>query len=382
MASHVRDYTAWEVIPPPAVDEACRLAKDEAALAVEQDCTVVWSSPARSSLEPPRLRLTAAAHERVRKHSNAMAYSSQVVMPEVIGNKRAGPALRDGTVLCPQWNQGLCINGDACPVAHRCAAVYRSGRVCGGHHPALECRSPKVQWVNVHTTPQPPARKRGGTAEKVTPKHVRRGQEPAAGRGPEPEEARPSHREPASPSHRGLVAADEEFVDVLVEDEPPVPMTPPPRARVLPLAKTGPRGPARAVEPVPLPVVDPQAEADLALRCSTAWLGAGQLRGQPLCFERNPEAPSSSPAYLCRNSATFMGRWRSPEDLARDWGEVFGIIARTLWHGDCVVVHCMAGRHRAALLVCVTLALLRGTSLAATETWMLTRRQIELNEVR
>ena len=97
-ASHVRDYTAWEVIPPPAVDEACRLAKDEAALAVEQDCTVVWSSPARSSLEPPRLRLTAAARERVRKHSNTMAYSSQVVMPEVIGNKRAGPALRDGTV--------------------------------------------------------------------------------------------------------------------------------------------------------------------------------------------------------------------------------------------------------------------------------------------
>ena len=64
VASHVRDYTAWEVIPPPAVDEACRLAKDEAALAVEQDCTVVWSSPARSSLEPPRLRLTAAARAR------------------------------------------------------------------------------------------------------------------------------------------------------------------------------------------------------------------------------------------------------------------------------------------------------------------------------
>ena len=40
-------------------------------------------------------------------------------------------------------------------------------------------------------------------------------------------------------------------------------MTPPPRARVLSLAKMGPREPARAVEPVPLPVVDPQAEADL-----------------------------------------------------------------------------------------------------------------------
>ena len=64
--------------------------------------------------------------------------------------------------------------------------------------------------------------------------------------------------------HIGPAAADEEFVDVLVEDEPePVPMTPLPRARVLFVAKTGPRGPARAVEPVPLPVVDPQAEADL-----------------------------------------------------------------------------------------------------------------------
>ena len=140
----------------------------------------------------------------------------------------------------------------------------------------------------------------------------------------------------------------------------------------------------------------------LAPRCSTAWLGAGQLRGQPLCLERNLEAPILSglpvqeqrhlygqvalqvsalgQAPEARNGVTLQGArllvvsLRSPEDLARDWGEIFGIIARTLWHGDCVVVHCMAGRHRAALLVCVTLALLRGTSLAATETWMLTRR--------
>ena len=198
-------------------------------------------------------------------------------------------------------------------VAHRCAAVYRSGRVCGGHRPALECRSPKVQWVNVHTTPAPNARKRGGAAEGVTPKRVRRRPEPAAGRGPEPEEARPSHREPAaeaSSSHHGPAAADEEFVDVLVEDEPePVPMTPPPRARVLPLAKTGPRGPARAVEPVPLPVADPQAEADLPEAGPSVFDRLAQWRGRPLCLQHKPEAPSSSPAYLCWNSATFMGRW-------------------------------------------------------------------------
>ena len=105
----------------------------------------------------------------------------------------------------------------------------------------------------------------------------------------------------------------------------------------------------------------------------------GQVALQVSALGQAPEA---------RNGVTLQGArllvvsLRSPEDLARDWGEVFGIIARALWHRDCVVVHCMAGRHRAALLVCVTLALLRGTSLAATETWMLTRRQIELNEVR
>ena len=47
----------------------------------------------------------------------------------------------------------------------------------------------------------------------------------------------------------------------------------------------------------------------LAPRCSTAWLGVGQWRGRPLCLQHKPEAPSSSPAYLCWNSATFMGRW-------------------------------------------------------------------------
>ena len=266
VASHVRDYTAWEVIPPPAVDEACRLAKDRAALAVEQDCTVVWSSPARSSLEPPRLRLTAAARDRVRKHSNAMAYSSQAVMPEVIGNKQAGPALRDGTVLCPQWNQGLCINGDACPVAHRCAAVYRSGRVCGGYQPRIG-------------VPQP----EGAVGER---------------------------------SHYTCPEATRQ-------------------------------------------------EERLALQVSA--LG---------------QAPEARNGVTLQGARLLVAFLRSPEDLARDWGEVFGIIARALWHGDCVVVHCMAGRHRAALLVCVTLALLRDTSLAATETWMLTRRQIELNEVR
>ena len=59
----------------------------------------------------------------------------------------------------------------------------------------------------------------------------------------------------------------------------------------------------------------------------------GQVALQVSALGQTPEA---------RNGVTLQGA-RSPEDLARDWSEVFGIIARTLWHGDCVVVHCMAG---------------------------------------
>ena len=253
VASHVRDYTAWEVIPPPAVDEACRLAKDRAALAVEQDCTVVWSSPARSSLEPPRLRLTAAARDRVRKHSNAMAYSScRRSLATSVQDQRCemGPFYaRSGTKLSASMGTLVLL----------LTAVPRSIGQAESVEGTARGWSVKVQWVNVHTTPapKPPARKRGGTAEGVTPKRVRRGPEPAAGRGPEP----------ASSSHRGPAAADEEFVDVLVEDEPePVPMTPPPRARVLPRRRRGLGDRCGQLSLCPSPLQTPKPKP--------AWLGA------------------------------------------------------------------------------------------------------------
>ena len=253
-----------------------------------------------------------------------------MVMPEVIGNKRAGPALRDGTVLCPQWNQGLCINGDACPVAHRCAAVCRSGRVCGGHHPALKCRSPEGAVGECPHYTKPPARKRGGAAEGVT-----------AGRGPEPEEARPSHRKPAaeaSSSHRGLAAADEEFVDVLVRERragacaddasPPVPGCCPWRRRGL-----GDRRGQLSLCPW-TPKLKPTCPR-LALRCSTAWLGAGQLRGQPLCLERNPDPHPLRPT--CAGTAPplwaggLAGLSFGPGTRSQEWSD----------SARCAAAHCL-----------------------------------------
>ena len=280
VAAHVRDYTTWEVIPPPAVDEACRLAKDEAALAVEQDCTVVWSSPARSSLEPPRLKLTAVARERLRKRSKTMAYSSQAVMPEVIGNKRVGPELRDGASMAtPALLHTAVLRsiGQAVSVVGTTLLWSAGVQRCSGGYPHYTCPKATCQ-----------------------------------------EEGRASGRE-SNPDAEGT------------------------------LVLSG------------LPVHEQRhLYGQVALQVSALGQTPGARNGVTL------------------QGACLLVSMRSSEDLARDWGEVFGIIARALWHGDCVVVHCMAGRRRAALLTCVALALLRGASLEATETWMLTRRQIEL----
>ena len=64
--------------------------------------------------------------------------------PGSIGNKVVTDSLRDGTLLCPDFNMGRCAKGDRCTLPHRCAVMRRSGRVCGGHQPAQSCRECKI----------------------------------------------------------------------------------------------------------------------------------------------------------------------------------------------------------------------------------------------
>ena len=47
-------------------------------------------------------------------------------------------AFKDGTKLCQQYQRGAC-KSSSCRDKHACAAVLRTGRVCGGMHPAKWC---------------------------------------------------------------------------------------------------------------------------------------------------------------------------------------------------------------------------------------------------
>ena len=50
----------------------------------------------------------------------------------------ASAVMRNGSRLCPAYQTSRCRNPD-CSMLHQCAAVLRSGRVCGGRPPS-ECR--------------------------------------------------------------------------------------------------------------------------------------------------------------------------------------------------------------------------------------------------
>jgi hypothetical protein len=57
--------------------------------------------------------------------------------------KTLAKAFKDGTKLCPAWQRGQCMNKN-CNMRHQCAAVMKSGRVCGGKHTPKQCRNPQV----------------------------------------------------------------------------------------------------------------------------------------------------------------------------------------------------------------------------------------------
>ena len=54
-------------------------------------------------------------------------------------------SLRDGTMLCPDFQKGKCKAGRECPKgAHRCGRILTTGRICGSYgHNAKTCSNRK-----------------------------------------------------------------------------------------------------------------------------------------------------------------------------------------------------------------------------------------------
>eukprot|EP00435_Cladocopium_sp_Y103_P026061 s2435_g6.t1 len=62
------------------------------------------------------------------------------------------------------------------------------------------------------------------------------------------------------------------------------------------------------------------------------------------------------------------------------WKQLFPLIRRSLYQGDTILFHCMAGRHRAAVAGTVIAAIMGRTNIKAAEEGILKRRPIKLQQ--
>eukprot|EP00434_Breviolum_minutum_P042293 symbB.v1.2.037638.t1/scaffold5613.1/size25359/1 len=139
-------YETWELIPQEAIDDAKEKGRAAADKATQQDNTVLWALPLEPHEVRERFELTTALKSRAQKRkAEAMEPSSEGVMPDEIQGRITTAFLKNGMPLCSAFQMKSCpADGTTCTKLHKCAVVLRTGRACGGSHPACECRDKRA----------------------------------------------------------------------------------------------------------------------------------------------------------------------------------------------------------------------------------------------
>ena len=139
--SQLQGFEAWEMICPENVEEAKSQAERVVNQALHRDGHLVWSTPITASEVAVRFALTtrmkerAAALRRESRHTRAVRS-----MPDVVNGRQMSSFLRDGGLLCGEYQVEKCTKSEEeCGAMHRCGVLLRTGRVCGGRHPGLRC---------------------------------------------------------------------------------------------------------------------------------------------------------------------------------------------------------------------------------------------------
>eukprot|EP00435_Cladocopium_sp_Y103_P028886 s2906_g7.t1 len=380
--AQLAEYEAWEVIPRSALSDADAIAQQEVDRKLQQDLTVVWALP------PDAVQLQ--AHFRLSEELTAAAKKKRS------SEQRAAA----GDPMPAAFNTTICQHGDRCAYRHLCAVVLQTGRACGGKHPAREC------W--------------GRRAMKVE-----RFQEMRPGSVPSAKEEEPLTRDEADTSDESSsssprlqlvkakaspAAADHPKGPAKRAERPPSPKQPPKKkARQEEPSQAAGSDPAAAPQLIPIPPdMVPLGAADrrfdqlatvsgkqtempsLVLqlrRGGELWISgipteqtkhhfpAAQL--QVCCMAESPER---------RGGITLEGavlrQFPIADARARQntWKALFPLVRRSLFQGDTVLFHCVAGRHRAAVAGTVVYAIMGRCNIKTTEEGILKRRPIKLQQ--
>ena len=169
--SQLQGFEAWEMICPENVEEAKHHAERAVNQALHRDGHLVWSTPITASEVAVRFALTtrmkerAAALRRESRHTRAVRS-----MPDVVNGRQMSSFLRDGGLLCGEYQVEKCTKSEEeCGAMHRCGVLLRTGRVCGGRHPGLRCYDKRAILVengsaalSIQPYPEEAGRAKGG----------------------------------------------------------------------------------------------------------------------------------------------------------------------------------------------------------------------------
>eukprot|EP00438_Fugacium_kawagutii_P003624 Skav224194 [mRNA] locus=scaffold939:277414:285540:+ [translate_table: standard] len=141
----VAEHLSWEAIPE---DDLVR-AKAAGAQAVDRltraDRQPLWAASGNFQDVQKRLKLSKTYVEKAAAARARAAAPAGPTMPNAISGKVLSATMKNGAKLCPLFQVGTCPNeaSNCTHGAHLCAILQKTGRTCGGKHPANQCKIKK-----------------------------------------------------------------------------------------------------------------------------------------------------------------------------------------------------------------------------------------------
>lgn len=352
----LQHFDNWEAATPSAISTAKEEARRVCQAMISKDGHVVWSVPVSAHEMAKRFAVGQVLREKAaRRREKAHGSEAIRAMPDQLNGKQLSSFLRNGDLLCGAFQTNRCTREESlCGAAHRCAVVCKSGRVCGGHHAAIVCREKRALRVQ---EPPPAQQSPLPHPEVAMPETKRRRRDKDKG------ESRPS------------------VLPVIEVQEDPVPVAPAADVQTL----------ERKFDRLAT-VRGKSAEAPTLIfenrQGGQIFLGglptAATVQHYPdadlqvVCF---PESPTQKGGIVMTGA---MERHISPTWAAgrtAQWRELWPLMRSSVFAGNCLLIHCMAGRHRAAVIGVITRAVFAQESADQSARWIAGRRDIQLHKI-
>ncbi|CAE7618810.1 unnamed protein product [Symbiodinium necroappetens] len=180
-AWEVRGFEDWSAVTDTELERIKGAVQTQVDAVIVGDRTTVFQAPVTTETLHRSLALTRTWRYRAAKMRARSSQEQVERMPATLNGKVLTAFLKNGQSLCASFQLGKCqLAEQDCASSHRCAVALRSGRACGGNHPAHVCFD--LRALLAQTAKEP-----GPTGQTVLPQRRAAPAEPSA---PPPKRAR------------------------------------------------------------------------------------------------------------------------------------------------------------------------------------------------